>query len=262
MGLREAVPRTETPGRVVAHRGASRVAPENTLSAFRAAAAQGADWVEFDVSLLGDGTPVVHHDARLGRCTNGRGPLASLGAGDLGGIDAGIRFGAAFAGEPMPTLAAALDLLEELGLGANLEIKAHDREQAAIARAVAAALDRRAGAGGRILVSSFDHDALGILRGLRPGQPIALLWDALPAGWFERVTRLRAAAVHLDWRRLRADRLEAARARGVEVRVYTINRPDRVLALRDRGLTGVITDHPPFFLERPDWAAWAATDDR
>lgn len=260
--MNRTVPRTDSPGRVVAHRGASQIAPENTLAAFRAAAAQGADWIEFDVSLLGDGTPVVHHDASFDRCTNRRGRLGDAGIADLAGIEAGVRFGPRFAGEPLPTLEKALDVIEELGLSANLEMKVHGHEAEAVAGAVVEPLAQRRWSARRVLVSSFALPALAHLRELRPEQPVAVLWEALPADWEATVAALAAASVHLDWRRLRADRLEEARARGVEVRVYTINRPERVVALRERGLTGVITDHPPLFLDRPDWAAWAATDDR
>ena len=118
-------PDTDTPGRIVAHRGASRAAPENTLAAIRLASRQGARWLEFDTSLLGDATPVLHHDATLDRCTGATGPLDRLAAADLAGIDAGGWFGAQFAGEPLATLAQALDLFEELGLSANLEMKPH-----------------------------------------------------------------------------------------------------------------------------------------
>ncbi|HUF55765.1 MAG TPA: glycerophosphodiester phosphodiesterase family protein [Thermohalobaculum sp.] len=251
-------PRTATAGRVVAHRGASRVAPENTLAAFRAAAGQGAEWIEFDVSLLGDGTPVIHHDAGFERCTNRTGRLAHASAGDLAGIDAGVRFGDAYRGEPVPTLAATLDLIEALGLSANLEMKAHGDEEEALAGAVAEALARRPWAEARVLVSSFAHATLRHLRARRPRQPVAVLWERLPAGWLETVRALDAASVHLDWRRLRPGALAELRGHGIEVRVYTINDPGRVAGLRDGGLTGVITDHPPLFLERADWAAWAA----
>lgn len=251
-------PRTVTAGRVVAHRGASRVAPENTLAAFRAAAGQGATWIEFDVSLLGDGTPVIHHDASFDRCTDRTGRLADASAEDLAGIDAGARFGGAWRGEPVPTLDATLDLMGELGLSANLEMKAHGGEAEGLARAVADALARRAWADARVLVSSFAHATLEHLRARRPGQPVAVLWEELPADWAETVGALGASSVHVDWRGLRAEALAGLAKRGIEVRVYTINDPDRVAGLREGGLTGVITDHPPLFLERADWAAWAA----
>ncbi|MEL6197918.1 MAG: glycerophosphodiester phosphodiesterase family protein, partial [Pseudomonadota bacterium] len=73
-------PRPATEPRIVAHRGASAAAPENTLTALRRAAAMGAAWVEVDVSLLGDGTAVLHHDATLERCTDAEGALSSIDA--------------------------------------------------------------------------------------------------------------------------------------------------------------------------------------
>ena len=70
-------PNVADPGRIMAHRGASLAKPENTLGAIRTAAAQGAWWIEFDVSLLGDGTPILHHDSTLDRCTDKSGALRS-----------------------------------------------------------------------------------------------------------------------------------------------------------------------------------------
>ena len=250
-------PDTTTPGRIVAHRGASRIAPENTLTAFRLAAAQGARWLEFDVSLLGDGTPVIHHDATVDRCTDGHGPLAALGARDLAGLDAGSWFGPGFAGEPLPTLDQALDLFEELDLSANLEMKPHDADPGPMARAVAAALSVRRWTRSRILVSSFDLGALAALRRLMPDQPIAVLYEDPPADWPERLAALSASSLHIWYEYLDADLAARARSEGIHLRVYTINQPDLMLPFRDTGLTGVITDHPPLFLGDPEWAAWA-----
>ena len=84
-------------GRIIAHRGASQVAPENTLAAFRKALEQGVDWVEFDVSLLGDDTPVIHHDETLDRCTDATGTLREIGQNHLATIRAGKLQGPAFA---------------------------------------------------------------------------------------------------------------------------------------------------------------------
>lgn len=252
------VPDTATPGRVIAHRGASRVAPENTLSAFRAAARQGARWVEFDVSLLGDGTPVLHHDATLERCTDRSGPLSGLGAADLAGIDAGGWFGPAFAGEPLATLERALGLIGALGLSANLEVKPHGAAPEPIARAVAAALARRPWSGARILVSSFDPGALAALRRRVPGQPLAVLCEAPPDDWPELLAGLRGSSLHVHHAHASPGLVARARGLGVHLRVYTVNDPARVAPLRDAGLAGVITDHPPLFLEDPAWAAWAA----
>jgi glycerophosphoryl diester phosphodiesterase len=251
-------PDTDTAGRIVAHRGARRVAPENTLAAFRIAAGQGASWIEFDASLLGDGTAVLHHDGTLDRCTDASGPLAGLSAADLGRIDAGSWFGPGFAGEPLATLEQALELIGALALSANLEMKPHDAPPDAMARAVAAALGRRPWTRRRILVSSFDHASLRALRRLMPEQPLAMLYEDPPADWPAVLAALNACSLHVRHDRLDDDILARAAAEQVHVRVYTINKPARVARFRNSGLTGVITDHPPLFLQDPDWAAWAA----
>jgi glycerophosphoryl diester phosphodiesterase len=254
-------PMTEDPGRVVAHRGASRVAPENTLAAFRAAARQGARWIEFDVSPLGDGTPVVFHDGTLDRCTDATGPLAAIGHADLSRIHAGVLFGPEFVAEPLPTLDAVLDVVDELGLCANLEIKAHrdrpGRRVGDLAGRVAHALARRPWATARIVVSSFDEDELVAFREAAPEMPVALLCEDPPADWQARLRALAAEGLHLDFRHLDRDLLSQARASGFRVRVYTVNDPALMVPFREQGLTGVITDHPPLFLDDPDWAAWA-----
>lgn len=252
-----AYPDTASAGRLIAHRGASRVAPENTLSAFRAAARQGARWLEFDVALLGDGTPVIHHDATLDRCTNRQGPLSALGAGDLAALDAGSWFDAAFAGEPLATLEQALDLIEALHLSANLEMKLHDAAPEAMAEAVGAALARRPWTAARILVSSFDMAPLAALRARLPQQPLAVLHEQPPDDWAETLHRLRARSLHIAHECLNAELAGRAEAEGFHLRVYTVNEPERVARFRGAGLTGVITDHPPLFLDDPHWAAWA-----
>jgi glycerophosphoryl diester phosphodiesterase len=250
-------PDTDTSGRIIAHRGASRVAPENTLAAFRLASQLGARWLEFDVSLLGDGTPVLHHDATLERCTDATGPLERLTAADLAGIDAGSWFGAQYTGEPLATLEQALDLIGQLDLSANLEMKLHDAAPEPMARAVATALGTRPWAGARILVSSYSRGALEALRRLMPDQPLAVLYRNPPADWPEALVALGACSLHIRHERLTREILSQARAHGVHVRVYVINEPPRMEPFRAAGLAGVITDHPPLFLDDPAWAAWA-----
>ena len=251
------VPNVTDPGRIIAHRGASRRAPENTLAAFRSAADQGAIWVEFDVSLLGDGTPVLHHDATLDRCTSSTGPLSAVSVAELPGLDAGTWFSDLFRGEPLPTLTNGLDLLEELGLYANLEIKPHELDPEHVAKTVSHLLSEKEWTRKRIIVSSFSVPALETVRIHLPDQPIAVLWKSPPTGWQETVHQLKAAAIHVNYRALHSDLLLETRTAAVDLRVYTINRPEVVEIFRDQGLTGVITDHPPLFLEDPAWREWS-----
>ena len=106
--------------RIVGHRGAPRLAPDNTLASFRAAAAAGVKAVEFDVALTFDARPVVLHDAGLERTTNGTGLLAESLLEAISGLDAGSWFDPAFANEVVPTLEETIDLLDALGLGADI----------------------------------------------------------------------------------------------------------------------------------------------
>ena len=116
--------------RVIGHRGAAGHAPENTLVSLEKAAALGVRWVEFDTKLSADGVPVVFHDDKLERTTDGRGPVAEMPLAELLALDAGTWFGDGFAGEPVPTLGQAMATLTRLGLGANVEIKASPGREA------------------------------------------------------------------------------------------------------------------------------------
>ena len=242
--------------RVIAHRGASLAAPENTLPAFAAARDAGAGAVEFDVSLLGDGTPVVVHDATLDRCSDAAGPLSGIGAGDLARIDAGAWFGPAFAGTRIPTLAEALDGLAALGLWANLELKPQGAPSGPMVAAVAAELGARPWTAERVVVSSFAAGALAALARARPAQPLAMLWDAPPAGWPAALADLGAGSMHVAAEHLDPALCAAARAEGVALRVYTVNDPTAIAGARGPDLAGVITDAPGRFLADPAWADW------
>lgn len=236
---------------VIAHRGASAYAPENTLAAFRAARDQGCRWVETDVVLLGDGTPVLMHDATLNRCTSGTGPIAGASWEDVRHLDAGSWFGPAFAAERVPHLWAGLAALSELGLGLNLELKvagdaAEQRDR--LVRTVVAYLDAHWRDERRLLVSSFDHAALSLLQTLRPGTATGLLYETVAEDWRQTVARCRAVSIHADYRTLDRATVAAVRGAGLDVYVYTPNDPDDVREQWNWGVSGVITDDPPVFL--------------
>lgn len=234
---------------VQAHRGASAVAPENTVAGFRAARDQGARWVELDVALLADGTPVVIHDVTLDRTTNRKGPLGELVAADLAGLDAGSWFGPQFAGEKLSTLPQVLEALGELGLHANVEIKqhAHHKSLAQLTETVHACLTARP-EGVRIMISSFDAECLKAMHRLDPSYELAMLWSELPADWIEQVAAIPAGAIHLHYRALSFNVLDRARERNILVRCWTCNDPSQIEPFWKEGLGGVITDDPRLFL--------------
>ncbi|MBY5753967.1 glycerophosphoryl diester phosphodiesterase [Rhizobium leguminosarum bv. viciae] len=195
---------------VQAHRGASAIAPENTIAAFRAAAEQGAEWVELDVALLADGTPVVIHDVSIDRCSSSKGNLADLTASDLDAIDAGSWFSPKFKGEPLPTKARAEHT--------------------------------------KIMISSFDAAALKGMHEIDQSYELAMLWSKLPADWLDVLRLIPAKTIHLDYKVLSIGFLEEAVRRGIKIRAWTCNDPGRLASFWDVGLTGVITDDPSLYL--------------
>ncbi|RDJ03905.1 glycerophosphodiester phosphodiesterase family protein [Rhizobium grahamii] len=234
---------------VQAHRGASAVAPENTIAAFRAAAEQGCKWVELDVALLKDGTAVVTHDASVDRCSSSRGKLGDMVAADLAGIDGGSWFSEAFRGEALPTLALAIDRLGELGLNVNVEIKqhAHHTSLAQLTETVHSHLRQRA-RHTEIIISSFDVEALKAMHRLDPSYELAMLWSELPGDWAEILTSIPATTIHLNYKALSFGLLEEASHRGIKVRAWTCNAPHLLVPFWGAGLAGVITDNPSLFL--------------
>jgi glycerophosphoryl diester phosphodiesterase len=228
---------------LLAHRGARRVAPENTLAALRRAAELGASWVEFDVKLTADGVLVLMHDELLDRTTCGRGPVAATHSRDIARLDAGSWFSPAFDGEHVPTFAEALALLGELGLGANIEIKPCPDRERETGRAVA--LATAAGWPASLpppVLSSFAPDALAAARTAAPQLLRGLLVKAVPADWAARMAALACVSLHAEQSRLTEPTVRAVKAAGVPLMAYTVNDPARARELRAWGVDALVTD--------------------
>ena len=235
--------------RLIAHRGLSAQAPENTLAAVRAAHDAGIDWVELDVQLLGDGTPVIWHDRDLKRCSNGRGRLDDLSRDDAAHLDAGGWFGEAFAGEPMATLTQMLELIDALDMGLNLELKVNrGRDPDALADGVLPML-LEARPAQRLIVSSFHAPALERARRHAPPErlPLGALFERIPGDWARRCEAIDAYSVHTDWRRLRAARAGEITQAGYPLLCYTANDPVAFAPRWQWGVSGVISDDPRVF---------------
>ncbi|WP_423192075.1 glycerophosphodiester phosphodiesterase [Cupriavidus sp. H18C2] len=229
--------------RHIAHRGAGKLAPENTLAAFRHGASFGYRMFEFDVKLSGDGKTVLMHDATLDRTSSGRGRVDALTLGELAQLDAGSWHGAAFAGEPIPTLAAVARYTQANGFLVNIEIKPVPGAETHTGAAVALdALSLWQNATVPPLLSSFSEAALEAARLAAPGLPRALLLDKLPADWLDRLRRLDCVALDANHRELDARVIADAHAAGFKVLSYTVNDPARAQDLLAWGLDGLITD--------------------
>ncbi|SMQ60285.1 glycerophosphoryl diester phosphodiesterase [Devosia lucknowensis] len=238
-----------TSNEVQAHRGASAIAPENTIAAFRTAAEAGAKWVELDVALSADGTLMVIHDDTVDRTSSGQGPLGELTAAQIGALDGGAWFDARFADERIPTLAETIAALGELGLSANVEIKQHKHHKSLdqLVRAVQADIARRS-AKTDIMISSFDAEALKAMAALEPDLEMAMLWVRPPDDWEARLEAIPAKTIHMHFKALSIGLLEETSKRGIKVRAWTCNDPVQLVSFWDAGLTGVITDDPKVFL--------------
>ena len=233
---------------VIGHRGAAARAPENTLAGLRRAKALGCDWVEFDARLTLDGVPVLCHDPRLERTTDGFGPISSLRFDAVREADAGIRFDFSFAGERVPTLEEALLLCAEIGLGANIELKSDSEgRHSAIGKAVKATLEALGRRIGRVLVSSFQPAALSELCGTS-GPPRGVLFRVVPRDWMDHARRFDCCVIGADHRRLKRRQVEAIRGAGYQVAAYTVNEPSRAQLLYSWGVTSVFSDVPDIIL--------------
>jgi glycerophosphoryl diester phosphodiesterase len=231
--------------RVIGHRGAAASAPENTLAGFRRARALGCAWVEFDVRLSADGQPIVLHDSRLDRTTDGTGKAARLPLAAIRRHDAGSWFAPAFAGERVPTLAETIGVLAELGLGANIEIKAprgQERETGAVAaRTVARAWPPHLPAP---LISSFLPAAVMAAHEAAPGIARGILFRGVPRRWRNIAEALECTTVHADQARLGPGIVAEIGAAGYPVLAYTVNDPARARFLFDWGVAAVFSDVP------------------
>jgi glycerophosphoryl diester phosphodiesterase len=227
----------------IAHRGAGKLAPENTLAAFRLGASYGYRAFECDVKLSADGVPFLLHDATLSRTTSGEGDAGERPWSELSRLDAGAWHGRAYAGEPPPTLEAIARFCRANGYALDIEIKPSPGREAETGNDVAKAAARLwADAPVAPLLSSFNAEALEAARHAKPALPRALLFDALPADWFERARALDCAAIVSTYASMDATVATRLHAAGMRALVYTVNDPAEVLRLRLLGIDGIVTD--------------------
>lgn len=229
--------------KIIAHRGYSAAAPENTLASFDAAMGAGADGIELDVTLSADGTPVVIHDDTLDRTTTGSGRVNGTSLEVLRSYDAGAWFDERFAGERIPTLAEVLELARPLEL-VNLELKGGRSAPAQLVARVHALLHEQ-GDPDQILVSSFDPRLLWKLRRRDRRWRLALLFGQ--KGTVSRMWRVWARSIGIDMLHPEQQLVEEVVSithAAHRVNTWTVNDPARAATLDALGVHGVITDDP------------------
>jgi glycerophosphoryl diester phosphodiesterase len=225
---------------VIAHRGASGEAPENTLAAFHRALTLGVDGVELDVHLSADAEPVVLHDPLLERTTDGRGLVGAHSLTELRRLDAGRWFGEAFAGERIPTLAEALTFLRPGRV--IVEIKSGPVRYPGIAQRVTAVI--RDSGHPAVTISSFDHEVLREVRAAAPSLPTAVLYVARPVDPLRLARDAGASILHPQWAHLHTDLVERAHAAGLRVETWVVDEPEHLALVVAMGVDGVMTNYP------------------
>lgn len=241
--------------RVLAHRGAGMLAPENTLAAIRVGHALGFRAVEVDARLTVDEVPVLIHDRTLERTTSGSGEVAKTTAADIARLDAGSWFAAQFASEPVPTLEATITLCREHGIWMDLEIKRAPGNIARVGEVVARTtaklfgdvLHPGADRADQVvpavpLLSSFGRDALLAARAVAPDLPRGLLVNDVPADWNDQLQELGCVSLHVDHERLTRELARAVKKAGYWLFCYTVNDPGRAREIFAWGVDALCTD--------------------
>jgi glycerophosphoryl diester phosphodiesterase len=222
---------------VTAHRGAALEAPENSLAAFRAAIEAGADYIELDVQRLGDGTLAVLHDGDLLRMAGDPRKVRALVAADLAGIDIGHKRDPRFAGERVPRLEEVIELARgRIRLNVELKYNVPDPD---LAPAVVALL-RREDFLDQAVITSLDYAALKQVEVIEPGLPTGHIVTASLGD----VARTEADFVSLNSAKATPALLRRAHAAGKQVHVWTVNDPEVMVRMLERGVDNVITDDP------------------
>jgi len=230
---------------VIAHRGFSGSAPENTLAAFKKAMEIGSDVIEFDVRFSRDGHLIVFHDDTLERTTHVQGKVADHTLRELKQLDAGSWFNPVFAGEKIPTLKEVLDLTRGR-IRLNIELKEGDHGKYSMLDLADQVLREveKAGMERQVLFSSFDLSAIKRVCEKNSENQIALItrepWHSLKEAMQGKsfpVLNPRKSTLH-------ENNLSMARQQGIRVNVWTLNKEEEMEQFISMGVDGIITDHP------------------
>ena len=229
--------------KVIAHRGASAYAPENTMSAFKKAISMGAGGIELDVQLSRDGRVVVIHDEKVDRTSDGKGWVKDFDLIDLKALDFGSWFGQEYAGERIPVLEEVLDLLKDWDGLLNIEIKNGLIIYPGIEEKVAE-LIKKYDFVNRVIISSFNHYSLVKMKRILPQVKTGILYMAGLYEPWEYAKRIKAYALHPAYYNVVPEIMEGCIKHGVAVNPFTVDHPDLIRKMAAAGVSGIITNVP------------------
>lgn len=233
---------------VIAHRGASYYAPENTMAAFSLAYEMGADMIELDVLLSSDQIPVVLHDPHLKRTTNGEGKVENFSLEDLKKLDAGSWFSSEFKNEKIPSLKEVIQWASDK-IALNIEIKPETVTEDAVdgIEAKTIQLVKKFGMEQHVVFSSFDYRVVDRIKNIDPKLITALLYNKKISQRRSPVylaKKYKADSINLKWSEVYPKRIEQLRESKLPVWVYTVNEPVLMRRLMNQGVSGIFSDRP------------------
>lgn len=230
---------------VIAHRGASAYAPENTMAAFTKAVQLGIKWIEFDVMLTADREPIIFHDELLNRTTNGKGDVDHFSYAYLRTLDAGRWFNPTFSGERIPSFQQVIDFIYMTNISANIEIKPLPGDEEQLALRILETLSQfTQPSQSTLLFSSFSFAALRCLRHYAPDCAIGLLLHEWEPGWEDVCTELQCVSIHVNECIMTSAAAHEIKRLGKSLICYTVNDPVRAKELYSLGVDAVFSDAP------------------
>jgi len=238
---------------VVAHRGSSGTAPENTVAAFSQALDAGVSMIELDVQLSKDNRVVVIHDATVDRTTNGSGKVSEYDADTLLNLDAGSWFDEKYKGERIPLLEDALELIAPKAL-INIELKSTRIIRTADTKIADATVDvvRKMGLIDRVLFSSFNHKLMKYLKEYEPGAHTGVIFH--PVMHFGRMPSTLALPAQAEVfvcskREVTRRRITDAVKHNIIIGVYGVDRAEDVKEMLAQGINVLVSDYPAMLVQ-------------
>ncbi len=226
-----------------AHRGFSGKYPENTLLAFEKAMQEGVDGIELDVQLTADGEPVIIHDEKVDRTTNGKGAVAAYTLAELKKLDASYIYEGQMGFNPIPTLKEYFELVQKSALVTNIELKTGVNEYPGIEQKVYN-LIREYGLEKRIIISSFNHFSVMRMKELAP----ELIYGFLSDTWILKPGRYTKTygvqCYHPSFVQLNEETVRELKAEGIMINTWTVNTEEQIGSMYAMGVDTVIGNYP------------------
>lgn len=230
--------------KVIAHRGMSRRAPENTLASLQKTYEYHMPWLEFDVMLTADHVPVVFHDESLERLCGINKLISNTNYSELLSYDIGSWFSKEFSEQRIPSFQSYLEHCAQFNLGINVEIKPSVGQEFATAQAVIKGLHQYWSLEKPLLVSSFSITSLAVARVLDERIPLGLLVDEWFENWFDVLKQLNCVSLHANEAILTAEKVAQIKNAGFLVLAYTVDDPARAQTLFSWGVDAVFSNVP------------------